>query len=64
MEKHTKADIRANLQSLHCQLCKEYKNSSPLEEAEERFLAIHAWWLSSSATTEGGLPNLELWLHF
>ena len=64
MEKHTMADIRVDLQSLHRQLCKEYKNSSSLEEAEERFLAIRAWWLSSGATTEGGLPNFELWLHF
>jgi hypothetical protein len=64
LEKHTKADIRADLQSYHRQLCKEYKNSNSLEEAEERFLAIRAWWLSSGATTEGGLPNLELWLAF
>ena len=42
MEKHTKADICVDLQSFHRQLCKEYKNSSSLEEAEERFLAICA----------------------
>jgi hypothetical protein len=64
LEKHTTADIRAELQALHRKLCKEYKNSSSLEEAEARYLAIRSWWLASGAATEDGLKNLELWLAF
>ena len=64
LEKHTKANIRADLQRQHKLLCKGYKNSTTLAEAEERYLVIRVWWLSSGATTMEGLPNLELWLTF
>ena len=64
LEKHTKADIRADLQDQHRRLCKEYKNSISLEEAQSRYLAIRAWWLSSGASTDEGLPRLNLWLAF
>ena len=33
-------------------------------QAETKFLAIRAWWMSSGAATEQGLPRLELWLAF
>jgi hypothetical protein len=60
LEKHTKADIRADLQHQHRhrQLCRQYKNAA--SESETRYLAIRAWWLSSRATTEQGLSRLEL----
>jgi hypothetical protein len=64
LEKHTKADIRADLQHQHRQLCRQYKNAASADESETRYLAIRAWWLSSGATTEQGLSRLELWLAF
>lgn len=64
LEKHTKADIRADLQPQHRQLCMQYKNAKSLEEAEERYLAIRSWWLSSGATTDEGVVRLDLWLAF
>jgi hypothetical protein len=33
-------------------------------ESETRYLAIRAWWLSSGATTEQELSQLELWVAF
>ena len=64
LEKHTKADIRADLQHQHKQLCRQYKNAASASESDTRYLAIRAWWLSSGATSEEGLSRLELWLAF
>jgi hypothetical protein len=64
LEKHTKADIRTDLQHQHRQLCRQYKNAASASESETRYLAIRAWWLSSGATIEQGLSRLELWLAF
>jgi hypothetical protein len=64
LEKHTKADIRADLQYQYRQLCRQYKNAASTSESETRYLAIRAWWLSSGATSEEGLSRLELWLAF
>jgi hypothetical protein len=64
LEKHTKADIRPDLQAQHRLLCKQYKNAKSLEEAEMKYLAIRSWWLSSGATTNEGLVRLDLWLAF
>jgi hypothetical protein len=52
LEKHTKADIRANLQHQHRQLCKQYKNVVLPSESETQYLAIQAWCVFSRATTE------------
>jgi hypothetical protein len=64
LEKHTKADIRANLQHQHRQLYRQYKNAVSASESETQYLAIRTWWLSSGATTKQGLSRLELWLAF
>jgi hypothetical protein len=64
LEKHTKAHIRPDLQGQHRMLCKQYKNARTLAEAESRYLAIRAWWLSEGTTSEDGLSRLELWLAF
>src|SRR5665811_2292182 len=64
LDKHTKADIRADLQDQHRLLCKQYKNATSQDEAETRYRAIRAWWLSSGATTTQGQNRLELWLAF
>jgi hypothetical protein len=64
LEKHTKADIRADLQHQHRQLCRQYKNAASASESETQYLAIRAWRLSPGATSEEGLSRLELWLAF
>ena len=64
LEKHTKADIRGDLQKQHRVLCKQYKNALSMEDVEIWYFAIKAWWLSSGVTTTEGLHRLELWLSF
>jgi hypothetical protein len=64
LEKHAKADIRADLQDQHRLLCKQYKNTTSAADSETRYLAIRAWWLSSGTTTTQSLSRLELWLAF
>lgn len=64
LDKHTKADIRQDLQDQHRKLCKQYKNARTMEEAETRYSAIQAWWQSSCAASEAGLARLQLWLAF
>jgi hypothetical protein len=64
LEKHTKADIRQDLQAQHRKLCQQYKNAKSMAEAETKYLAIRAWWMASGAATEHCLPRLELWLAF
>jgi hypothetical protein len=64
LEKHTKADIRADLQDQHRLLYKQYKNATSVAESETRYLATRTWWQSSGATTIQGLSRLELWLAF
>jgi hypothetical protein len=64
LEKHTKANIRADLQDQHRLLYKQYKNVASSFESKTFYLAIMAWWLSSGATTTQGLSWLELWLVF
>jgi hypothetical protein len=52
LEKHTKADIRADFQHQQQQLYRQYKIAASASESETRYRAILAWWLSSEATTE------------
>ena len=52
LEKHTKADIRQDLQSQHQKFCQQYKNAKSMAEAETRYLAIREWWMSSGAASE------------
>ena len=64
LQKHTQKYIKADLQCQHTTLCKQYKDSKSMEEAEIRYLAICSWWLSSGATTEDAIHHLEHWLAF
>lgn len=63
-EKHTKADIWNDLQDQHRLLCKEFKDPPTQEDADSKYLAIRAWWLSSRATFEIRLRRLDLLLAF
>jgi hypothetical protein len=40
LEKHTKADIRADLQYQHRQLCRQYKNAVSASKSKTQYLAI------------------------
>ena len=62
LEKHTKLYIKHDLQDQHKHLCLQYCDASSMLEAETRYLAIKAWWASSSCTSEEGLKHLQLWL--
>jgi hypothetical protein len=42
LEKHTKADIWADLQDRHRLLCKQYKNATSPDESKTRYRAIRA----------------------
>jgi hypothetical protein len=35
-----------------------------MDEAESRYLAIRAWWLSSGVSSEDAIRDLNLWLAF
>jgi hypothetical protein len=35
-----------------------------MEEAESRYPAIRAWWLSSGAASKDAIRELNLWLAF
>jgi hypothetical protein len=52
------------MQDQHNRLCKKYKDSKTMEEAESRYLAIRAWWLSLRAAFEDSIRDLNLWLAF
>ena len=43
LEKHTKADIHADLQYQHHQFYRQYKNVATASESETQYLAIQAW---------------------
>jgi hypothetical protein len=64
LEKHTNVDIHQDLQSQHRILCQQYKNAKSMAEAETKYHAIRAWWMSFGTATEQTLPRLELWLVF
>jgi hypothetical protein len=52
------------MQDQNNRLCKQYKDSKMMDEAELRFLAIRAWWLSSGAASKDAIRDLNLWLAF
>jgi hypothetical protein len=52
------------MQDQHNRLYKQYKDSKTMDEAETRYLAIRAWWLSSGADSEDAIRDLNLWLAF
>jgi hypothetical protein len=52
------------MQDQHNRLCKQYKDSETMDEAESRYLAIRAWWLSSGAASEDAIRDLNIWLAF
>jgi hypothetical protein len=52
---HIQKYIKPDMQDQHNHLCKQYKDSMTMDEAESRYLAIRAWWLSSGAASEDAI---------
>ena len=59
LHKHTQKHIKQSLQQQHIALCKQYKESKSVDEAEIRYLAIRSWWLSSGAASEDSVHHLD-----
>ena len=64
LEKHTKQYVKHNLQDQHKHLCLQYRNAQSMDEAEARYLAIKARWMSSNCTSDDCFRHLDLWLAF
>ena len=64
LEKHTKQYVKHDLQDQHKRLYLQYRNAQSMDEAEARYLAIKAWWVSSNCTSDDGFRHLDLWLAF
>ena len=64
LEKHNKQYIAEEFRDQHKRLCMQYRDSTTMAEAETRYLAIRAWWVSSGAASETSLRSLDLWLAF
>ena len=64
LHRHTQKYIKEALQHQHITLCKQYKDSKSMDQAEVRYLAIRSWWLSSGAVVEEALHHLDHWLAF
>lgn len=64
LKQHTERLIKRDMQCQHMKLCRDYKDAKTLEEAENKYLQIKAWWYSSGAASEDSLKELELWLAF
>jgi hypothetical protein len=48
------------MQYQYTRLCKQYKDLKTMEEAESRYLAIWAWWLSSRAASKDAIRESNL----
>jgi hypothetical protein len=59
MNRHTKQQIKLEMQKQHKALCYEYKNATSLEEVVARYAAICSWWYSSRLANVIGLQELE-----
>jgi len=55
LNRHIEKNIQLELQKTHKRFCKQYKDATSLAEAEERYLRIKGWWLSSRASLEDSL---------
>ncbi len=64
LDKYTTKYIRLSLQSQHKMMCLDYRDAKTQLEADTKYEAIRAWWLSSGAATEDDLPALSEWLGF
>ena len=49
---------------MHKRLYHEYQLCKTKADADVPMEAIHAWWFSSGAVSEGGLKELNDWLSF
>ena len=64
LDKYTTKHIKLSLQVQHKKICLEYRDAKTMPEAEVKYHAIRAWWLSAGAATEDDLIALSEWLGF
>jgi hypothetical protein len=55
LKRHTLKYIKPEMQDQHNRLYKQYKDFKTMEEAESRYLAIWAWWLSLGVASEDAI---------
>jgi hypothetical protein len=60
LKRHTQKFIKSDMHDQHSRLCKQYKDFKTMDEAESRYLAIRAWWLSLGAASEDAIRDLNL----
>jgi 5'(3')-deoxyribonucleotidase len=51
-DRRTKKLMKPELQNQHNILCHQYKNAKSLRKANNIYVAIHCWWLSSEVTSK------------
>jgi hypothetical protein len=43
-------------------MCHQYRTARTMDESEDLYHGLRAWWVSAGAVTEKALDKLELWL--
>jgi hypothetical protein len=61
---HIKKLICPEFRNKHIKVCHDYKNATTLASTKAKYQAIRVWWLSSSATFENNIHELNDWLAF
>ena len=64
MVKYTEKYIPEELWEQHKKMCHQYRTARTMDEAENLYHGLRAWWVSAGAVTEKALDKLELWLAF
>jgi hypothetical protein len=60
----TQKYIKPSLQFQHKQMCKDYKYTKTMDDAETKYHVIHSWWLSSRVASKEVMFGLLEWLGF
>src|ERR1700738_4240256 len=64
MVKYTEKYIPEELWEQHKKMCHQYRTARTMDEAENLYHGLRAWWVSTGAVTEKTLDKLEFWLAF
>ena len=64
MVKYTEKYIPEELREQHKKMCHQYRTTRTMDEVENMYHGLRAWWVSAGAVTEKALDTLELWLAF
>ena len=64
MVKYTEKYIPEELWEQHKKMSHQYRTAMTMDEAENLYHGLRAWWVSAGTVTEKALDKLELWLAF